>query len=63
MDIFESFDETLDRIKSEQKDWLVCLQTFRANIDDSYNAGELDELQWRYLVRRSAKIQDIINGG
>jgi hypothetical protein len=61
-DLFEFLDAELDRARSNQTDWLVCLQAIRARADECYDAGTIAEYQWRVLINKSARIQDERNG-
>ena len=55
---FDKLDMLLDKTKTNQIDWVSNLQSIREEADDSYNAGELADYEWRMLITKSAKIQD-----
>lgn len=58
---FEQLDALLERSSLMQEDWLIDLQAIREAADAAYNSGELADYQWKALVSRSAKIQDMKN--
>lgn len=68
MDQFEQFDKELDAVLLNatglMKDtpWLQNLQDVRIRVDAAYNDGALADYQWRTLVTRISKIQDLLNG-
>lgn len=65
---FEQFNKELDAVIVDatglMKDTprLERLQKIRMSVDVSYNQGALADYQWRTLITRISKIQDLING-
>ena len=61
MDKYEQLDGFLDRIVlSGQEDFITNLQMIREAADAAFDSGELADYQWRSLITRSAKIQDMV---
>lgn len=61
MDAYEELDGLLDKAVLQQTDWVTTLQAIRTQVDAAYDSGALADYQWRALVTRSAKIQDMKN--
>ena len=61
-DKYEMLDALLDTASLRQRDWVTSLQEIRRWTDAAYDEGSIAEYQWRALVTRSAKIQDMKNG-
>lgn len=59
---FEQLDGLLDQASLMQEDWVTSLQNIRELSDAAYNAGALADYEWKALVTRSARIQDMKNG-
>ena len=58
---YEQLDALLDRIVlNGQEDFLMNLQSIRVAADAAYDSGELAQYEWKALVTRSAKIQEMI---
>lgn len=60
MDHYEIIDAMLDRVVLDSEGYVTKLSAIRASADAYYNMGALADYQWRALVNRSAKIQDML---
>lgn len=58
---YEQLDALLDGAVLMDSGWANRLQDIRHWTDDAYDKGSLAKYQWRALVTRSAKIQDLKN--
>ena len=60
MDHYEIIDAMLDRVVLDSEGYVNKLSFARTTADHYYNMGALADYQWRALVNRSAKIQDML---